>query len=294
MVQKKPNGPIGVVMERIFGIPVDRNILFANHKGVYKKGIEKRQRKLIIKIPFIKPFLDSDERVLMITTGYSPLTSFEKYIIGWFFIYLKRSLFIFTDKRLFHVPTTPIFSYRHIISQIIFKHCRSISVNGGKLVVQYLKLGKTERFIGLAGKEKKRVNMLLKKIEFGRQQKGTAHRTNLCPQCTTILNLRQNKCVACKLNFKTSFMGNLLTLLVPGGGYFYVRQYFLGFLSAIIEILLIGALVLLVTDISNGISAGYLWLITAFIAFTAIKFFSIFHVSTFISEIIPQKKSVTA
>jgi hypothetical protein len=45
--------------QNLSGLPVDRDILFSNHKGVYKKGIEKRQTKFIEKISFIKstPYL---------------------------------------------------------------------------------------------------------------------------------------------------------------------------------------------------------------------------------------------
>jgi hypothetical protein len=49
--------PVGIMAPQIFGLPVDREILFSNHKKVYKKRIEKRQRKLIIKLSFLKPFL---------------------------------------------------------------------------------------------------------------------------------------------------------------------------------------------------------------------------------------------
>jgi len=41
--------------QNLFGLPVDREILFSNHKGTYKNGIEKQQTKLIEKISFIKP-----------------------------------------------------------------------------------------------------------------------------------------------------------------------------------------------------------------------------------------------
>jgi len=41
--------------QNLFGLPVERDILFSNHKGIYKKGIEKQQTKFIEKISFIKP-----------------------------------------------------------------------------------------------------------------------------------------------------------------------------------------------------------------------------------------------
>ena len=93
-------GPSGIMDEQIFGLPVDRKILFSNHKNIYKKRVEKRQRKLIIKLPFLKPFLKRNEQILQITTGYSPLTSVAQYATGFVFVYLKRSLFVFTNLRI--------------------------------------------------------------------------------------------------------------------------------------------------------------------------------------------------
>ena len=118
MAQKNGTGPIGVLGYRIFGLPVDREVLFSNHKNIYKKKIENRQRKLIIKLPFLKPFVNITEKILVITTGYSPTTTIDKYLIGWLFVYLKRSLFVFTDQRVFHIPTTPVYKYRGSIAQI--------------------------------------------------------------------------------------------------------------------------------------------------------------------------------
>ena len=62
----------------VFDLPVDRDIMFADHKGKYKKKIEKQQRNLIVKIPFIKPFLEPDENILLITTGYSLVDTLDQ------------------------------------------------------------------------------------------------------------------------------------------------------------------------------------------------------------------------
>jgi hypothetical protein len=48
--------PAGFMSPKVFGLPVDRKVLFSNHKNVYKKRIEKRQRKLFVKLGPIKPF----------------------------------------------------------------------------------------------------------------------------------------------------------------------------------------------------------------------------------------------
>lgn len=88
------------MQQKVFGLPVDLAVIFSNYKNAYKKRIEKRQRW------FRSLFLEIDEKILQVTTGYSPTTIFEKMGVGWGFVYLKRSLLVFTDRRIFHVPTT--------------------------------------------------------------------------------------------------------------------------------------------------------------------------------------------
>lgn len=290
MAAKSPNGPVGVLSPKIFGIPIDRKILFTNHKNVYKKNIEKRQRKLIVKIPFVKSFLKSDEKVLLVTTGYSPLTSFEKYIIGWLFLYMKRSLFIFTNMRVLHVPTTAIYSFRHIISQIPYENCKSLSVKGRTLVVEYTKLGKIERFIGIAGSEKRRLNALLKTMRFGTRKEGNVLRKNLCPRCITVLSGKKFYCEKCKLKFKTKIGAVLFSIFAPGGGYFYIYQYVLGGVIGLVELILIVMASIAAMDVSRGVSSGIIWVLISVLTLLGIKAFTIIHVLNFIDEMIPLRR----
>ena len=199
----RSTGAIGVVQQKIFGLQVDRNILFSNHNQVYKKRIEKRQRKLIIKIPFLKPFISNTEKVLCVTKGHSPLTFFEKMGIGWLFIYLKRSFLVFTDQRILHIPTNPGYRYRQSISEIRYVSCRAIRMKGRALVVEYKKNGRIEKFFSLSGKEKKKISALLKNLSFGTVGSANKQRTHLCPQCTTHLQEKENTCRGCGLKFKT-------------------------------------------------------------------------------------------
>ena len=118
--------PAGFMGSRIFGLPVDRTILFSNHKYVYKKRVERRQRKLIVKTSFLKPFLNKGEQILLVTTGYSPLNSPAQYLTGFLFVYLKRSLFVFTNSRILHIPTTSKYNYKNSIAQVAYAGCRSI------------------------------------------------------------------------------------------------------------------------------------------------------------------------
>jgi len=130
MKSNSANQAVSPHQEDAFDVPLDRETLFSNHKGDYKKRIEKRQTRLLKNVAFLKNFLKVDERILLITTGCSPTSILEQLLTGWIFIYLKRSLFIFTNKRIFHIPTKRNYSYRNSIAQILYSDCDSIQIKG--------------------------------------------------------------------------------------------------------------------------------------------------------------------
>ena len=138
----------------IFSLPVDKEVMFTDHKGNYKKKIEQQQRELIIKIPFLKQFLGPDENILLITSGYSRVNTLDQILTAWLFIYLKRSLFVFTNKRIFHIPTTVHYRYRYSIAQILFSENQSITLKGRSLIVQCGLCGDQTKFVGIRGKDK--------------------------------------------------------------------------------------------------------------------------------------------
>jgi hypothetical protein len=84
---------------------------------------------------------------LLVTTGYSPLNSPAQYLTGFLFVYLKRSLFVFTNSRILHIPTTSKYNYQNTVAQVAYAGCQSIVLKGGTLIVQYERAGnKTEIF----------------------------------------------------------------------------------------------------------------------------------------------------
>ncbi len=144
-----------------FDIPIDTDIIFSNHKKIYKKRIEKRQKKMLQKISFIKQFLKEDEKIFLVTTGFSPMSVMEQLLTGLLIFFLKRSLFVFTNKRIFHIPTKYNYSYRHSIAQILYEDCRNIKMKGSSLVIKY-KNDKKEKFYYIARKERKKIKYLIK------------------------------------------------------------------------------------------------------------------------------------
>lgn len=285
--------PAGFMGTQIFGLPVDRETLFSNHKNVYKKRIEKRQRKLIVKISFLKPFLKKGEQIILITSGYSPLASAAQYLTGFLFVYLERSLFVFTNYRLIHVPTTSGYDYKNSIAHVAYAGCQSIVLKRGNLIAQFVGAGKKiAKFKGIAVSERKKIRALLKsKLTLSGTKVQLARRIHLCPRCTGELVEGKYTCERCRLRFKGKVVAAISSLIFPGGGYFYVRQYLLGFFDALVELVLIVFVVFTIIDISRHIPVRpfHLAMIPLFVY---IKVAALVHSNHFINEFIPKRRNI--
>jgi hypothetical protein len=264
--------------------------MFSNHKDVYKKGIEKRQTGLVEKISFIQPFLADDESILLVTTGCSPISMGEQLIMGWIVFYLKRAIFVFTNKRIFHVPTKPDHTYRHSIAQVSYADCQSLAVKGRQLVAKY-KNGESEKF-QLVGTERKNISTLLKRTPLEGQPTDTQHRTHLCPRCTSPLIPAQYTCPSCRLQFKSRAEARKISIIYPGGGYFYTRHPFLGLGDAVVEILLLSWLTIALINALAGIpgSLGSAVVYGLILAFE--KLITVYDSNKFIAEYIPAQKNI--
>jgi hypothetical protein len=289
--KRGPAPIIGVIQQKVFGLPVDLAVIFSNYKNAYKKKIEKRQRWFIVRLSFLKPFLEIDEKILQVTTGHSPTTIFEKMGVGWFFVYLKRSLLVFTDRRVFHVPTTPAFRYRNSIAQIPYRLCRSIRMKGRNLTFIYKASGATEKFFSLAGREKKKIREILKSVMVSNDGAAAGGRTHLCPRCAAPLSASGYTCRRCHLKFKTGTRATLMAVLLPGGGYFYIRQPFLGAMSAILEISL---LAVVGSAYSNLIHGDKPFLLAGAVSLFILEKIAVaVHAGVFIKEFVPRIKKLS-
>jgi hypothetical protein len=285
--------PAGFMSPKVFGLPVDRKILFSNHKNIYKKRIEKRQRKLFVKLGPIKPFLRRNEHIMLVTTGYAPLNSMGQYLTGFAFSYLKRSLFVFTNQRIIHIPTTTSYKYKDSLAQMAYAGCQSISLKRGTLVVQYANSGQIEKFRAIAAQERKKIRALLKKsIPLSGTKAQLAGRIHICPQCARRLIENKYECSNCKLNFKSRLMAAFLAIVIPGGGYYYVRQFLLGALAAVLEIFLLVWSLLLLQDFSNQMPVNMIYLTAIPALYLYIKITAVIHSNHFIADFIPTKKNI--
>ena len=64
-----------------FLVSVDQDFITSNHKGKFKKGIAKKQKKLLDPLaPQLKEILQPDEKVKLVTTGVSPVSLLEQWL----------------------------------------------------------------------------------------------------------------------------------------------------------------------------------------------------------------------
>jgi hypothetical protein len=220
--------------EELYGLVVDTAVLFSDHKGHYKRRIERRQRKLLAKLRFLAPFLEPGEKILHVIPGCSPATFVEQLLTGVLLQPLKQSLFAVTNRRILHVPTTRHLRPRGSIAQIVYADCHYISIRWATLTVKY-KSGRTEKFCCIGRRGRKKVSTLLENAPLKGRTSPTMERSHLCPRCTKPLINDYYACPNCSLKFKKKSWATVLSIIFPGGGYFYTRHPIIGILEAVME-----------------------------------------------------------
>ena len=262
------------------GLSIDSATMFADHKGVHKPRIEKKQRKLAEKVTFLKDFLEDGEQLLAITTAVSPTSFIEQMTTGFVFVYIKRCMLVFTDRRVFHIPTTTGFDYRESVAEIRYGDLESIEQKGSRLKVAY-KNGSKDLFLYVRGSERKKIRALLQAGNRLASPAATGNRTHLCPKCTHILELDRFDCPGCGKEFKNRTKARNLSLWLPGGGYFYTGHPFLGVMDAMIELLF---LVIVAASLINGewSVAGLFGILLA-----VEKALTVYHANHFVKEYLP-------
>ncbi len=274
----------------IFGVPVDRDTIFSDHKGNYKNSVEKRQRRLIVKTTFVKFFLCHDERILCLTTGYSPISALEQVLTGPAFLFFKRALLVFTDKRILHIPTCFDHSPRGAISQIRYDDCAHITLKGRCLIIEY-KNGSQEIFPYLGFRERKKIKALLDIQALKPRQAGVLQqRVYLCPSCTNVLNAGQSFCPTCKMEFKSSLKAGLRSLLIPGGGYIYNRHTLSGVAVGLLETALLVYLVYNLAALKAGLPINFGMAALFLVLLIGEKLITAFHSQQLTHDFIPEER----
>ena len=280
-----------------YGLPINQETAFSDKKGTFKERIKKQQLKMLKDyVPLLKQFLEPHEEVLLLMRGCSPMTSMEQLTTGWMIYYVKRCTLVVTNRRILHFPAKKDFSPRHSIAQIRFGDVEEIkpaSFLGRKFTVIY-KNGKKETFLYV--NESAKLKSILPDLQFAGQQPTTiGARHHLCPKCNTALMPGIYVCSSCRLEFKNEQRARKLSIIYPGGGYFYTSHPYLGagdaFVEAVLTVyVLIGVYNMVLGNRDNTVGLFQLF----FFGFLLVleKLYSLLHAKHYVKEYIPVEKDV--
>ncbi len=279
----------------LYGLPINQETAFSNPKGKYKERIRKQQLKMLkAYVPLLKQFLEPGEVILLAMRGCSPMSFLEQFTTGWIIYYLKRCTLVVTDRRVLHFPSKTNYSPRHSIAQIRYGDVDEIkpaTFLGRKFTVRY-KNGAKETF--LYAKDSAKLKSILPALPTaGLRPTTIGGRHHLCPKCNAPLTPGEYACSFCRLEFKNEKKARTLSILLPGGGYFYTGHPFLGTGDAVVETMLILMVALALLNRATGADAGGVWM-PQFVFFGILlfleKLYTIYHAKHYVKEYIPVEK----
>jgi hypothetical protein len=275
-------------------LPLDRATCFTNDKGEQSEKVQKQQTKLLAKLgPFVKKFLEPEERILYAVTAIAPMSKLDMFLKGWHVYYLKSCALVFTDRRILYMPTAMNGRPKQSLAQLRYGDIEKYSIKGilnGAFEVVF-KNGRKESFtINVAGDFKKMKAFLPRYIPGG-QPTDQKDRHFLCPRCAKPLAKDKYVCPSCRLKFKLPAGLVKKALLIPGGGYFITGHFWFGVQGALAELVLVSFV------LSTLIAAhGKVELMPASIIMLVLlvlyKLLSVQHVKYFAEQFIPDDKNV--
>lgn len=241
---------------------------------------------------FLKPLLQPGEEILLAVKANSPMSFVEQWTAGWAIYYLKRCVLIFTNKRILHFPTKYNYSPKTSVSQIRYGDIEKFKLSGflGRVLQIRYKSGKSEKFYTIQSTEFKKLKTLQSQFTENHLPSQAMERHFLCPRCTTPLQKDIFSCPNCHLEFKNPKDAIKLSLIFPGGGYFYTGHPILGGLDAITEGILLIALIANILGALRGIGSWGPVLFVGVILFFE-KSITIYHTKRYVSEYIPVDKN---
>ena len=123
-------------------------------------------------------------------------------------------------------------------------------------------------------------------------QSKPAGRIYLCPRCTKELVKDEYNCPNCRLEFKNKAEVRRISVLYPGGGYFYTGHPWLGIGDAITESALLLFAVLALVNTLQGVNDSFGTFVSLSIILALEKVITIYHSNHFIKEYIPKEKEI--
>jgi hypothetical protein len=289
---------MGDVQVDTFGLRINQDVCFTTADNKLHTGSMKRQLKVLKDLaPTLKQVLKRDEEILLAVKASSPMSWFEQMVTGWIIYYLKRCVLVVTNERILHFPTRLNFKPKASMAQIVYGDIAEANVNGffGRALSLKYRSDKKETFNYVEATEFKKLKTLLPVVSKGGQPSEVGERHHLCPRCQARLLARKYTCSTCRLQFKDGERAIKMSLLYPGGGYFYTGHPLLGLGDAITEgILLILVIGGFINAWSNdGDPDAWFSVFFFFVILVIEKAQTIYHAKHYVNEYIPENEKFT-
>ena len=280
-----------------FGLRINRDVCFTTHDNKSHKGTADQQLKVLRQlVPALQQVLKPDEEILLAVRASSPMSWFEQLVTGWIIYYLKRCVLVFTNKRILHLPTKINFKPKASIAQILYGDIAEVKASGlfGRALKLKYRTGKKEAFNYVEAPEFKKLKALLLTLPKEGPPSEVGERHHLCPRCQSRLLPGKFTCPNCRLQFKDGERAIKLSILYPGGGYFYMRHPFLGVGDAIVEGMLLIFVIVGLIDALSGEGGQDAWTSVLILGVLLIieKAQTIYHAKHYASEYIPEEGNV--
>ncbi len=289
------------------GVRLREDTVYADHKGRESRGVRKRADKALDKLQdALTRILEPDEVVFYLARCQAPVGALEQFTFGWYIYYVTGTVLVFTNLRVLHFLVRRDLSWKRSLRSVRWGDLEQAQVKGWLSPQLYFKYrnGKQEKYWGLRRDDANKIKALVAVLLPGSLGASTPAQAmvSLCPDCLAELTPRVYQCHKCSLMFKDERTMVRRSLLIPGGGYFYTGQWFLGTGDFIVEAYLL-VMTLVWVLVAFGVMAeplepgeeavgrGGAVFVAVFLAviLTLEKLLTIHHCRRFVRNFIPSK-----
>jgi hypothetical protein len=255
------------------------DLVFTDAKGRDNNRQQKAAEKALAALQSVLPrLMGPNEVVLAIGFAQTQPSIFEQYFLGWSVFFIGRACLVVTNRGLlrFRIRSTGWagWTWDNGVQGIGWgdlAEVRKRGIGNRYLTLRYRSGGKEKLWRMQATFCKKVVTLapLLLNANLA-ESTPAAGPISLCPKCLAPLAAGVYRCPQCGQVFRDEKKLFWRTLLIPGGEFFYVRLAGWGILQALVEIVLLVAVIGLLADAvtssgsdaeTNVAAAGLIFLI---------------------------------
>ncbi len=222
------------------GLRIREDVAFTNAKGEEDNGVRKRAGKVLEKLADVLPrVLAQDETIFYATRLQAPIGFWEQYGLGWYVYRVTSTALIFTNRRILHLGVDSGGKWKGTVKAAAYGDIVKAEPKGwiGGILWLTYRNGRKEKYWNLRGGGVKKLKAMLPVLLAAAGGEATAAQgmVSLCPECLAVLTDRVYYCGRCGLVFKDEKTMVKRSLFIPGGGYFYSGQTFLGVVDLLAE-----------------------------------------------------------